>query len=88
MPNCVDHTNDVKFVLEHLYQLFDQHLVQNKTLLDFHIPDKVAYREAATYSLPVYRHSKAEYQIIKSLCSLLLPQFADKFEQNLGGNHG
>ncbi|AOF53469.1 chromosome partitioning protein ParA [Rodentibacter caecimuris] len=22
VPNCVDHTNDVKFVLEHLYQLF------------------------------------------------------------------
>lgn len=87
VPNCVDHTNDVKFVLEHLYQLFEQSLGKDKTLLDFHIPDKVAYREAATYSLPVYRHSKAGYQVIQSLCSLLLPQFAHQFARGLGGNN-
>lgn len=87
VPNCVDHTNDVKFVLEHLYQLFEQSLGKDKTLLDFHIPDKVAYREAATYSLPVYRHSKAEYHVIQSLCSVLLPQFAHQFSRGLGGNN-
>ncbi|THA11044.1 ParA family protein [Rodentibacter pneumotropicus] len=87
VPNCVDHTNDVKFVLKHLYQLFEQNLGKDKTLLDFHIPKKVTYREAATYSLPVYRHSKAEYQIIQSLCSLLLPQFAHQFARGLGGNN-
>lgn len=88
VPNCVDHTNDVKFVLGQLKQLFEQNLSEDKTLLDFHIPDKVAYREAATYSLPVYRHSKSEYDIIKSLCSLLLPQFTDRFEQVQGGSNG
>ncbi|PJG84773.1 ParA family protein [Conservatibacter flavescens] len=85
VANCVDHTNDVKFVLQHLYQLFEQNFGQDKTLLDFHIPNKVAYREAATYSLPVYRHSKAEYEVIKSLCSLLLPQFVTHFGQGFKG---
>ncbi|KGQ45411.1 chromosome partitioning protein ParA [Gallibacterium anatis] len=85
VPNCVDHTNDVKVVLAHLKQLFEQNLDQNKTLLDFQIPNKVAYREAATYSLPVYRHKKTEYQVIQSLCSLLLPQFIDQFKNGLGG---
>ncbi|MDY4594793.1 MAG: ParA family protein [[Pasteurella] aerogenes] len=87
VPNCVDHTNDVKFVLGHLKQLFEQNLSADKTLLDFHIPDKVAYREAATYSLPVYRHSKAEYAVIQALCMHLLPQFALQFEQGLGGHN-
>lgn len=85
VPNCVDHTNDVKFVLQHLYKLFEQNFEQDKTLLNFHIPNKVVYREAATYSLPVYRHSKTEYDVIKSLCSLLLPQFVNYFEQGIKG---
>lgn len=53
--NCVDHTNDVKFVSEHLHTLFATEFDESKTLLDFTVPDKVAYREAATFSVPVYQ---------------------------------
>ncbi|MGR3807812.1 ParA family protein [Pasteurella testudinis] len=79
IANCVDNTNDVKFVLKELHKLFANELGDNKELLTFTIPNHVAYREAATYSTPVYRHSKIEYDTIRQLCSLLLPQFSNKF---------
>ncbi|MGX2956102.1 ParA family protein [Ursidibacter arcticus] len=74
--NCVDHTNDVKFVSEHLHALFATEFDESKTLLDFAVPDKVAYREAATFSVPVYQQNRTEYKTIQQLCSLLMPQFA------------
>ncbi|QLB12761.1 chromosome partitioning related protein ParA [Bisgaardia hudsonensis] len=74
--NCVDHTNDVKFVSEQLHILFKTEFDESKTLLDFTVPDKVAYREAATFSVPVYQQSRSEYKTIQQLCSLLMPQFA------------
>ncbi|MDG2961748.1 ParA family protein [Exercitatus varius] len=83
IANCVDHTNDVKFVLSQLHTLFQNEFKDDKQLADFTIPDRVAYREAATYSVPVYRHSPHEYATIKELCLLLLPQFKDYFEQEL-----
>ncbi len=49
---------------------------ENKTLLEFSVPDRVAYREATTFSKPVYRQSQAEYETIRQLCALLMPQFA------------
>ncbi|MBR0573610.1 MULTISPECIES: ParA family protein [Pasteurellaceae] len=79
VANCVDRTNDVHFVLDHLKSLFTQQLDNEKVLLDFTIPDRVAYREAATYSLPVYKHSHKEYVVIKELCELLFPQFISYF---------
>lgn len=85
VANCVDNTNDVKFVMQQLHILFAQDLDDNKTFLDFAVPAHVAYREAATYSRPVYRHSGAEYPVIKELCCLLMPQFKDIFEQPLQG---
>ena len=81
IANCVDNTNDVKFVLNQLHVLFETNFDESKTFLDFSIPAHVAYREAATYALPVYRHSQAEYPMIKELCCLLLPQFKSLFEQ-------
>ena len=81
IANCVDNTNDVKFVLNQLHVLFETNFDESKTFLDFSIPAHVAYREAATYSLPVYRHSQAEYPVIKELCCLLLPQFKTLFDK-------
>ncbi|TYG35321.1 ParA family protein [Lonepinella koalarum] len=83
IANCVDHTNDVKFVLNQLHTLFQNEFKDDKQLADFTIPYRVAYREAATYSVPVYRHSPQEYTTIKELCLLLLPQFKDYFGQDL-----
>ncbi|SMB82330.1 chromosome partitioning related protein ParA [Pasteurella testudinis DSM 23072] len=80
IANCVDHTNDVKFVLKQLHSLFENEFDEDKTLLDFTIPNLVAYREAATYSIPVYKQSRAEYKTIYKLCSLLLPQFRNTFK--------
>ncbi|PJG81926.1 ParA family protein [Caviibacterium pharyngocola] len=82
IANCVDHTNDVKFVLSQLHTLFQNEFTDDKQLATFTIPYRVAYREAATYSVPVYRHSPTEYNTIKELCLLLLPQFKDYFERN------
>lgn len=83
IANCVDHTNDVKFVLNQLHTLFANEFNGDKELATFSIPDRVAYREAATYSQPVYRHSPNEYETIKELCLLLLPQFKDYFDRTL-----
>lgn len=85
VANCVDNTNDVKFVMQQLHSLFETDLDENKTFLDFAVPAHVAYREAASYARPVYRHSSVEYPVIKELCSLLLPQFKSVFEQPLKG---
>lgn len=85
VANCVDNTNDVKFVVNQLHTLFKQDLDENKAFLDFAVPARVAYREAATYATPVYRHSSAEYPVIKELCCLLMPQFKEMFEQPLKG---
>lgn len=76
MINCVDHTKDVKLVSDYLHTLFQNEFDENKTLLEFSVPDRVAYREAATFSKPVYRQSQAEYETIRQLCALLMPQFA------------
>lgn len=82
VASCVDNTNDAKFVLKQLHDLFEKSFEsETTTLMDFTIPSRVAYREAATYSLPVYKHSKVEYDVIKTICSVLMPQFAHKFEQ-------
>ncbi|MFD1806224.1 ParA family protein [Pasteurella oralis] len=77
--NCLDHTNDGKSVVESLKSLFAQHDAPNMELLDFTIPSRVAYREAASLALPVHRHSKKEKQNIRQLCILLFPQWKDKF---------
>ncbi|OOF82004.1 chromosome partitioning protein ParA [Rodentibacter ratti] len=84
IANCVDNTNDVKFVLNQLNVLFETNFDESKTFLNFSIPAHVAYREAATYALPVYRHNRNEYPVIKELCCLLLPQFKTLFEQSPG----
>lgn len=77
--NCLDHTNDAKSVVESLKNLFSQHNDPNIELLDFTIPSRVAYREAASLALPVHRHSEKEKENIKQLCSLLFPHWLDKF---------
>lgn len=77
--NCLDHTNDAKSVVESLKNLFAQHQDPNMTLLDFTIPSRVAYREAASLALPVHRHSQKEKENIHQLCSLLFPQWIEKF---------
>lgn len=74
--NCVDRTNDVKYVLQHLHTLFKNEFDESKILLDFAVPDRIAYHEAATFSVPVYQQSTTEYGTIQQLCSLLMPQFA------------
>ncbi|ANF70946.1 chromosome partitioning protein ParA [[Haemophilus] ducreyi] len=81
IANGVDNTNDVKFVMQKLHTLFANTFDESKTLLDFSIPYHVAYREAATYALPVYRHSAVEYPVMQQLCCLLLPQFKENFEK-------
>ncbi len=50
--------------------------MKTKHYWNFLCLDRVAYREAATFSKPVYRQSQAEYETIRQLCALLMPQFA------------
>lgn len=83
--NCVDHTKDVKFVSEYLHELFKTKFDETKILLEFTIPDKVAYREAATFAIPVYHQNKAEYETIRQLCCLLMPQFAESHFNQVRG---
>ncbi len=77
--NCFDHTNDSKEVIANLKDLFANTENPNIELLDFVIPSRVAYREAATRALPVHKHSSKEAENIRILCSLLFPQWVDKF---------
>ena len=79
--NCLDRTTDAKNVVSGLQQLFEQYSDSNLTLLDFSIPSRVAYREAASLALPVHRHSEKEKQNIQQLCTLLFPQWTDRFNQ-------
>ncbi|MGQ9444951.1 ParA family protein [[Pasteurella] aerogenes] len=76
--NCLDHTKDAANIVQNLKELF---LNNDSTieLLDFAIPLRVAYREAATLALPIHRHNRKEKENIRTLCSLLLPQWIDKF---------
>ncbi|MDP8189100.1 ParA family protein [Pasteurella skyensis] len=78
--NCLDRTKDAKEIVETLYEVFANTPNPHIELLNFTIPDRVAYREAASRALPVHRHSKKEAENISKLCTLLFPQWADKFK--------
>ena len=78
--NCLDHTRDAKDIVGNLYDIF-ANLADEKPyieLINFEIPSRVAYREAASRALPVHRHSKAEAENIRQLCTILFPQWLDK----------
>lgn len=77
--NCLDHTKDAKEIVETLYDVFANTPNPHIELLDFTIPNRVAYREAASRSLPVHIHSSKEDENIRQLCTLLFPQWADRF---------
>ncbi|MDG6897848.1 chromosome partitioning protein ParA [Actinobacillus delphinicola] len=77
--NCLDNTNDAKNMVTSLQQLFSETNDPNLQLLDFTIPSRVAYREAASLALPVHQHSRKEKETIKTLCTLLFPQWKEKF---------
>ncbi|MDU8924284.1 ParA family protein [Pasteurellaceae bacterium LIM206] len=77
--NCLDHTKDAKEIVESLYGVFANTPNPHIELVGFTIPYRVAYREAASRSLPVHRHSKKEAENIRKLCTLLFPHWADKF---------
>lgn len=76
--NCLDRSRDAKEIVENLYDLFSQLNNPYIDLLNFDIPDRVAYREAATRSLPVHRHNVGQAQNIRTLCTMLFPQWADR----------
>ncbi|MFC1040821.1 ParA family protein [Pasteurella multocida] len=78
--NCLDHTRDAKEIVANLYDIF-ANLTEQKShieLINFEIPQRVAYREAASRALPVHRHSKVEGENIRRLCVALFPQWANK----------
>lgn len=79
--NCLDRTNDAKEVVDTLYELFAHSSNEHIELLKFEIPNRVAYREAASRSLPVHRHSTKEAENIRTLCALLFPQWETHFRQ-------
>lgn len=80
--NCLDRTKDAKEIVNNLYDVFASISEQNPLidLLNFEIPDRVAYREAASRALPVHRHNAKEAENIKQLCMLLFPQWATQFQ--------
>ncbi|OOS00844.1 chromosome partitioning protein ParA [Haemophilus paracuniculus] len=78
--NCLDRTKDAHEVVQTLYNIFADLDNEHIDLLNFEIPDRVAYREAASRALPVHRHSEKEAENIRLLCSMLFPQWADKFQ--------
>lgn len=79
--NCLDHTRDAKDIVANLYEIFAKLAEQNPhiDLVNFEIPQRVAYREAASRALPVHRHSKQEADNIRQLCTMLFPQWAAQF---------
>ncbi len=77
--NCLDHTRDAKAIEATLHEVFAETDNPYIELIDFSIPDRVAYREAASRSLPVHRHSSREAEVIKTLCTILFPQWAERF---------
>ena len=79
--NCLDNTNDAKQVVRSLTELFQQSENNNIELLDFNIPARVAYREAASLALPIHLHNKKEKENIRTLCSLIFPQWKNKFQK-------
>lgn len=80
--NCLDNTRDAKDIVANLYDIFAKLAVENPLfdLINFEIPQRVAYREAASRALPVHRHSKIEKANIQKLCTLLFPQWAKHFQ--------
>ncbi|MBV6540772.1 ParA family protein [Ursidibacter maritimus] len=80
--NCLDHTRDAKDIVTNLYDIFSKLSDENShiELINFEIPNRVAYREAASRALPVHRHSKIESENIRKLCSILFPQWSAQLE--------
>lgn len=79
--NCLDKTKDAREVVELLYKIFGELNNANIDLLNIEIPNRVAYREAASQSKPVHRHSAEQADIIHELCSTLFPQWKVRFGQ-------
>lgn len=80
--NCLDRSRDAKEMVAGLYDTFVQLDNPLIDLLNFEIPDRVAYREAATLALPVHRHNAEQAENIRTLCSLLFPHWKAKFNLN------
>lgn len=79
--NCLDKTRDAKDIVANLYDIFAG-LAQQHThieLINFEIPQRVAYREAASRALPVHKHNAQEGENIRTLCQLLFPHWAARF---------
>lgn len=83
--NCFNRTNDARQVLDNLHQIMNQQKDIQIELLDMCIPDRVAYREAASLSLPIHRYSRKESQNIYQLCCLLFPQWQTLFHAFMEG---
>ncbi|HHW7520213.1 TPA: ParA family protein [Mannheimia haemolytica] len=77
--NCLDKTKDAKEVVDLLYNIFSDLNKDNIDLLNIEIPNRVAYREAASQSKPVHRHSAEQAEVIFKLCSVLFPQWSEHF---------
>lgn len=80
--NCLDRTRDAKEIVANLYDIFSNLAEKNShiELINFEIPHRVAYREAASRALPVHRHSKEEGENIRRLCLALFPQWANSLQ--------
>lgn len=78
--NCLDRSRDAKEVVVGLYETFTQLNNPLIDLLHFEIPDRVAYREAATNLLPVHRHSAEQAENMRQLCTLLFPHWTTYFQ--------
>lgn len=77
--NCLDKTKDAREIVELLYNIFGDLNNDKIDLLNIEIPNRVAYREAASQAKPVHRHSLEQAEIIKELCSTLFPQWTERF---------
>lgn len=84
--NYLDHTRDAKEIVNNLYDIFSKLSIQNPLidLINFEIPHRVAYREAASRALPVHRHNKTEVDNIRQLCTRLFPQWEQHFQTKRG----
>lgn len=79
--NCLDKTKDARDVVELLYNIFSDLNNDNIDLLNIEIPNRVAYREAASQSKPIHRHSTEQAEVIRELCVILFPQWVSRFKQ-------
>ncbi|MDH3001449.1 chromosome partitioning protein ParA [Chelonobacter oris] len=85
LANRMDRTNNAREVITQMQELFEDEQFRAQSIvptefLPITIPARVAYREANAYCKPIHLYAESELPVMIELCSLLFPQWSDKFQ--------